>query len=143
MENAQSAFIKRHIDTETLCQSGRKIAAIHFGGISIECLLKAMILANLPKGAAREWKTDSYNPGHTLTNPGHSYVEALKRHNRLNSRVQKFPEVMKWIQDIEHPNQHFIDMRYSDNELDDANYKRWLDSYQRLKGWLQKQIPTL
>jgi hypothetical protein len=88
---------------------------------------------------SKEWKTDSLDPGHTITNPGHSYFEALRRHNRLNSRIQKFPEVMKWLQDIEYPNQHFIDMRYSCSEPDEASYKRWLDSYRRLRVWLQRQ----
>ena len=44
MEDYQSAFLQRHQDTEILHQSKRKIAAMHFGGITIECLLKSMIL---------------------------------------------------------------------------------------------------
>jgi hypothetical protein len=143
MEDYQTAFLARHIDTEVLCKSDRKTAAMHFGGVTIECLLKAIIFASLPKGASREWKTDSFDPGHTLTNPGHSYVEALKRNNRLNSRVQKCPEVRKWLQEIEQPNQHFIDMRYSCSEPDDERYKHWLDSYQRLRKWLQQQATQL
>lgn len=143
MENYQTAFSERHADTNALCHSGRKIAAMHFGGITIECLLKAMIIESLPKNASKEWKADSNNPGHTITNPGHSYVEALKRHNRLHARVQNSPVVMKWIKEIEHPNQHFIDMRYSCSEPDDASYKRWLDSYQSLCRWLQKQATQL
>lgn len=143
MEDYQNTFSERHTDTAALCNSDRRIAAMHFGGITIECLLKAMIIASLPKGVFKEWKTDSFDPGHTITNPGHSYGEALRRHNRLNSRIQKFPGVMKWLQDIEHPSQHFIDMRYSCDEPDDASYKQWLDSYQRLRGWLQKQATQL
>lgn len=143
MEDYQAAFLQRHVDTETLCKSGRKIAAIHFGGVTIECLLKSMIFATLPKGVTQEWKTDFNNPGHTITNPGHSYIEALRRHNRLHSRVQKFPEVMKWLNEVENPSQHFIDMRYSCSEPDDASYKGWLDTYQRLIGWLQKQTTRL
>ena len=125
MEDYQTAFSERHTDTEALWNSDRKVAAMHFGGITIECLLKAMIIASLPKGTSREWKTDSLDPGHTITNPGHSYVEALRRHNRLHSRIQKFPEVMKWLKEIEHPNQHFIDMRYSCNKPDDASNSKF------------------
>lgn len=143
MEDYQSAFLQRHTDTETLCNSDRKIAAMHFAGVTIECLLKAMIIASLPKGVVKEWKTDSFDPGHTITNPQHSFVEALKRHNRLHSRIQKFPQVMKWLNEVENPNQHFIDMRYSCSEPDDATYKRWLDSYQRLRQWLQQQATQL
>ncbi|NJK29475.1 MAG: hypothetical protein HC851_05870 [Acaryochloris sp. RU_4_1] len=143
MEDYQTTFSERHTDTEALCSAGRKIAAMHFGGITIECLLKAMIVASLPKGVSKEWKTDSFDPGHTITNPGHSYVEARKRHNRLNYRIQKFPEVRKWLEEIEHPNQHFIDIRYSCSEPDDESYKRWLESYQRLRKWLERQATQL
>ncbi|MDF5726846.1 MAG: hypothetical protein PUP92_02145 [Rhizonema sp. PD38] len=127
-----------------LCrQSGRKIAAMHFGGVTIKCLLKSMIVATLPKAAIQEWKTDSNNPGHTITNPGHSYNEALKRHNRLKTRLQQFPDVMKWLNEVENPSLHFIDMRYCCSEPDDANYKRWLNAYQSLRGWLLKQTTQL
>ncbi len=143
MEDYQAAFLNRHIDTDKLHQAGRKIAAMHFGGITIECLLKSMILAALPKGTSPEWKTDSNDPGHTITNPKHSYTEALNRHNRLRSRVDKFPEVRKWLDEIENPSQHFIDMRYCCSEPDDASYKSWLDKYQRLIKWLHKQASSL
>jgi hypothetical protein len=106
-------------------------------------LLKAIIFTTLPKSAIQEWKTDSNDPGHTITNPGHSYIEALKRHNRLYSRVQKFPDVMKWLNEVEHPNQNFIDMRYCCNEPDEESYKRWLTTYQRLIAWLEKQSTQL
>ncbi len=144
MEDYQGAFIERHTDTETLCQSGRKIAAMHFGGITIECLLKAMIFASLPKGATQEWMNDSNNPGHTITNPKHSYHEALRRHNRLRSRIESFPTVRRWLDEVENPiSQHFIDIRYSGIDPDDTKYKRWLNAYQRLRKWLQKQATQL
>ncbi len=143
MEDYQSAFLQRYKDTEILSSSARKVAAMHFGGITIECLLKSIILASLPKGAQREWKTDSNNPGHTITNPGHNLYDALKRHNRLHTRVQKFPQVMKWLAIVETPNQHFIDMRYYGSESDDRDYDEWLFSYKSLIGWLQKQATQL
>jgi acyl-CoA thioesterase len=144
MEDYQSAFLQRHSDTKVLLSSSRKMAAMHFGGITIECLLKSMILASLPKKASREWKTDSNQPGHTITNPGHSFQDALKRLNRLNSRIDKFPEVRTWIDAVENPgNQHFIGIRYSGHEPDDADYKQWLLAYRSLSGWLQKQATQL
>ena len=144
MEDYHSAFMERHLDTETLCQSGRKVAAMHFGGVTIECLLKAMIFASLPRGATQEWMTDSYDPGHTFTNPGHDYREALKRLNRLRSRIDKLPKVQILLDAVENPiGQHFIHMRYSGIEPADPNYKRWLHAYKSLNEWLQKQITTL
>ena len=44
MEDYQAAFLERHTDTETL-KPLRKIGAMHFGGITIECLLKSLSLA--------------------------------------------------------------------------------------------------
>ena len=88
-------------------------------------------------------KTDSNNPGHTFTNPGHDLQEALKRCNRLNSRVQKFSHVIKWINKVECPSQHFIDMRYTGTEPDNDSYKEWLIAYQHLRQWLQKQATQL
>lgn len=144
MEDYQAAFLERYSDTEILHKSGRKIAAMHFGGITIECLLKAMIFATLPNSATKEWKTDNNNPGHTFSNPGHSYTEALKRHNKLKSRVDNFPEVRKWLDEVENPiSQHFIDIRYSAIEPNDVSYKSWLKAYKKLMGWLQKQVTTL
>jgi hypothetical protein len=143
MEDYQTAFFDRHQDTEILCASSRKIAAMHFGGITIECLLKSIILSSCPKGTRREWKTDTNNPGHTITNPGHSFQDALRRHNILRSRIQKFPDVMKWLEIVENPNQHFIDMRYSIDTLEESEYKKWFSAYRHLLGWLQKQATQL
>ncbi len=113
MEDYQAAFLERHRDSETLDSSARKVAAMHLGGVTIECLLKSMIFASLPKGAKREWKTDFNNPQHTITNPGHSFQDALKRHNKLHDRVQKFPQVMKWLNTVENPNNQPTFYRYA------------------------------
>jgi hypothetical protein len=144
MEDYQAAFLQRYEDTERLCSSPpRKIAAMHFGGITVECLLKSIIFDSLPKSASREWKTDENDPGHTITNPGHSFENALKRCQKLYSRAQKFPEIIKWLNLVENPDGHFIDMRYSGVETDDKRYKEWLNAYERLIGWLQKQRTQL
>ena len=140
MEDYQSAFSQRDDDTKILCESNRKIAAMHFGGITIECLLKSMILASV---SSQEWKTDSNNPGHTITNPGHSLRAALKSNNRLYSRVQNCPEVIKSINIVENPSQNFITMRYSSSEPNNDEYKQWLSAYTRLEKWLHKQATQL
>ncbi len=144
MEDYREAFLARYQDTEVLHLSSRQVAAMHFGGVTVECLLKSIIISNLPRGAIREWKTDTSNHGHTITNPGHDFQDALNRCNRLNYRVQNFPEVRKWINIVENPQGHFIDMRYCGGEASEADYyKRWLSAYKSLIGWLQKQASTL
>ena len=143
MEDYQAAFLQRHQDTEVLHASVRKTAAMHFGGVTIECLLKSMILESLQKNSRREWKTDSNDPGHTIVNPKHSFQNALKSHNRLRSRIDKFPIVRNWLDIVENPNQHFIDMRYSNDEPDDDYYKKWWSAYQSLRSWLLRQSKYL
>lgn len=144
MEDYQAAFLERYSDTKKLHELERKIAAMHFGGITIECLLKAMIFATLPNSATKEWKTYENNPGHTFTNPGHSYSEALKRHNKLKSRIDKFPQVREWLDQVENPiGQHFIHIRYCAIEADNINYESWFKTYTRLIEWLQKQATIL
>ena len=144
MEDYQGAALERHQDTEALSNSDRKVAAMHFGGCTVECLLKSIIMASLPRGARQAWKTDSNTLGHTIKNPGHSLHNALKQHNRLYSRVQRFPEVRNWISIVESPyNQHFIDMRYSSNTPDDVEYKKWWSAYNSLRSWLQRQATQL
>ncbi len=44
---------------------------------------------------------------------------------------------------MENPEGHFIDMGYSGVETDDKRYKEWLNAYERLIGWLQKQRTQL
>jgi hypothetical protein len=143
MEDYHAAFLQRFKDTEILHTSSRKVAAMHLGGVTVECLLKSMILAALPKNVKREWKTDFNDPGHTISNPGHSLKEALKRHNRLNSRIDKFPLVRGWIERVENPSQHFINLRYIDTEPEDLKYKEWWFAYISLVSWLKKQATQL
>ena len=143
MEDYQAAFLQRHQDTEVLHASVRKIAAMHFGGFTIECLLKSMILDSLQRNSRREWKTDSNDPGHTIVNPGHNFQSALRSHNRLRSRIDKFPIVKKWLDIVENPSQHFIDMRYADHEPHDEYYKKWWSAYQSLRNWLLTQSKHL
>jgi hypothetical protein len=143
MEDYQDAFLARYQDTEVLHLSSRQVAAMHFGGVTVECLLKSIIISNLPRGASREWKTATNSPRHSTTNPGHDFQNALSRCNLLKERVQRCSEVRKWIDIVEHPQGHFIDMRYCGGEASEDYYKQWLFAYKSLIGWLQKQASTL
>ncbi len=136
MEDYEGAFLQRVDDVTVLDENKRRIAAIHFGGVAVECLLKHILFTSLPDDVKKEWKTQDYDPGHTLTNPGHNYQEALNRHNRLRSRLQQAPHVLAWLNDVEYPDGHFIDMRYSGNEPNDEKYRQWVKSYRSLINWL-------
>lgn len=137
-EEYEAAFLQRAGDVEKLVAAERRNAAMHFGGIVIECLLKHLILASLPVNVAREWKTDDNDPGHTITRPGHSFVEAIRKHNKLWIRVQHQPLVIKWLNEVQDPNGPFINIRYIAKEPDEQRYRHWLQSYKSLISWLQK-----
>lgn len=139
MEDYYTAFLQRAEDVTVLDKNGRRIAAIHLGGVAIECLLKHLIFASLPDDVRKEWKTNTNDPGHTITNPGHNYEDALKRHNQLRLSIRRSPFVLAWLNTVEKPVGHFIDMRYAGNELSNEKYKRWVQSYRSLVDWLEKQ----
>lgn len=132
MEDYQAAFLERHTDTETL-KPLRKIGAMHFGGITIECLLKSIIC-----------NTNTVPGVNTEQLRTHSYMEILKQHNKLKYRIDNFPEARKWLDQVENPmGQHFIYLRYSGVEPDESNYKLWLYAYKSIQSWLIKQATQL
>lgn len=137
MENYLAAFLQRSQDVQVLHKNGRYVAAMHMGGVAVECLLKHLIFVSLPPGVQREWKTDINNPGHTFTNPGHDYDAALRCNNKLRSRVQQAKYVEVWLNTVRRPDGDFIDMRYLGREPDPIKYKLWWNDYNNLIGWLQ------
>jgi hypothetical protein len=149
MEDFQAAFVEHHTDVEALDTTNRCTATMHFGGVAVECLLKAIVSASLPRNSRgeKEWKTENNDPDHTVYNPGHSYDAALRAYNKLKTRADNFPQVRKWLSEIEHPGCHFIDMRYQGKETHDRSaeekYKHWKETYTRLVNWLQKQATQL
>lgn len=146
MENFHAAFLERAKDVEVLAQNDRRRAAMHFGGVTVECLLKAVLCASLPskQDGTKEWYNDSNSPGHKVYNPGHNYQktinEAQRYNRRLKARLQQVPQVLQWLEDIERPDMSFIDMRYSEQEPDEQTYQQWKQSYKRLLGWLQRSV---
>ncbi|HWS82871.1 MAG TPA: hypothetical protein VN207_01280 [Ktedonobacteraceae bacterium] len=144
MEDFQAAFFQRHKDVETLHEKQRCIASMHIGGVAVECLLKAMLCTTLPKNSkgVKEWydKEKRNNAGHTISNPGHNYKQALRSHNRLYNRIMReSPYVLQWLEKIENPECHFIDMRYTGKDPDNRKYEAWYDAYCKVVGWLLKQ----
>ena len=149
MEDFQAAFKERHADVEALHATQRRTAAMHFGGVAVECLLKAIVSASLPTNSRgeREWKTETNDPGHTISRPSHEFDKILGAHQKLRSRVQMNPGALKWLNDVEHPGCPFINMRYLGKEADTSDaqekYKRWRKSYISLVSWLQMQETQL
>jgi len=137
IEDYASAFLERAQDQAVLAKADRRIAAMHMGGIVIECRLKSLIFRSFPP-AKQAWKTDDYDPGHSIANPGHHLLTALKRCPRLYDKAKKSGDVLSWLATVQTPCGDFINLRYACHEVSDEDYSRWLTAYRNLKGWIQK-----
>jgi hypothetical protein len=136
MEDYAAAYHERFVDTIALDEAERHLAAIHWGGVATECLLKSLVVAG--RGIS-EWETEQNPTGHGVTNPGHALVAAIKRHNKLWNRFQQFPEAMRWLDKVDTPSVHFIDIRYRSDPPSQEAYREWKHAFVRLTSWLHKQ----
>lgn len=142
--NYEAAYLKRFQDTRILHDSRRWTAAMHWEGCTIECLLKAIVLAQIPKLEERHWSTDEHPQPHGIKCPkGHDLLQSLALQQKLYRRAQKFPQVIQWLRKVQTPGQDFIDLRYEAEEASETAYKEWWDAYDRLRGWLEKQKTQL
>ena len=142
MEDYQAAFYERRFDVEALCTRHRYLAAMHFGGVVVECLLKMKILAALPS-SQKKWATEDSNPGHGIKNPGHSYETALGHLNRLRSYLYQnknihlrkklerveFPGIFYIDENLTQKEGSFISIRYFGAELEPETFKNWYEAY--------------
>lgn len=143
MENYEGAYRQRHQDTQVLHQADRKTAAMHLGGCAIECLLKAMILAQIPDLDQRQWCTKGVSQTDGIKRPGHDLARAVNKHPTLESRIHSNQKVRQWLERVNQPcsgTQSFIDLRYTDVEPQSEEYQTWWDSYTQLCRWLERQI---
>lgn len=89
VENYEGAYRQRHRDTKVLHEADRKTVAMHFGGCAVECLLKALILAQIQDLDQRQWHTEETPQPHGIKRPSHGLIEALKQCHKLYDRVLK------------------------------------------------------
>lgn len=136
IEDYASAFLERAQDQAVLAKADRRIAAMHMGGIVIECRLKSLIFRSLSP-AEQNWKTDDYAPGHSITNPGHNLQNALKRCPRLYTKAQR-NNILPWLAIIQNPCGEFIQLRYSSHKVSDKDYSQWVKAYRILIDWIEK-----
>src|SRR5215469_5479280 len=104
MEDYHAAFLRCVDDVKALDEKGRRVAAMHFGGVAVECLLKHMLVSSIPQGATKEWynsrRESTWNYGHRIENPGHEYNSVLSQHRALELRVDDDPGVRKLLSDV-------------------------------------------
>ncbi|HLN61737.1 MAG TPA: hypothetical protein VK464_09315 [Symbiobacteriaceae bacterium] len=152
MEDFQGAYIERALDTAALQTANRRVGTMHLGGMTIECLLKHMIVTY---HRVRGWDLPSVRePGVLVTNPGHDVVAAARRMVRLQDRIDRNPAVRAWLQEIRFPGRlmhpepgrvwvTFESARYDSRLPTDPAYTTWCTAYSELRKWLLEQMRTL
>jgi hypothetical protein len=148
-EDYASAHLERAIDQSILDKGDRRIAAMHIGGIAIECRLKALILGHFPVNQ-RYWKPhpkseDQPSQHCNISNPGHNLEQALNKLEELGvitSPGRQIRDALTAIQNPlpKHPNIGFINLRYYGSFLEASDYELWQANYQTLTTWLNRQL---
>ncbi len=129
MENYEEAADARLKDWETLSSGKRKVGAVHFGGIYIECLLKSIICSehDVLEGGPGRWVVDGSEvarPRHVLTAPSYR--------NLLTDLYDDMPgDVMDALEYLSSPGQiNYIDYRYiPESDITDIVYDEWLEKF--------------
>ena len=140
LEDYATAFLERAKDTDVLLNATRSTGTIHFGGITIECLIKAIIVEI--KGID-EWRINQDGLNHGIKNPGHDLIEALHEIKELRQRIQQSPHMLSYLNTIQTPLINYIDMRYDCSGIDEEKFDKWKDAYYGLIRWLNTQRTQL
>ncbi len=156
MEDYRRAYLERLEDKDKLIAHDRRLAAMHLGGVAIECLLKAL-LVEVEGVSAWHVSSDkcpscgvairpSYPQSHGVANPGHDLMRAITASSRLKNRLMSHPQrqmLVDWINEIMKPSCNFIALRYECNPPDDSKFQAWKDAFGRLHFWLCRQDQDL
>jgi len=137
MEDYFSAFKERASDTHELRKASRYVGCIHNGGITIECLLKAIIVKQTGISA---WTHRSNTSAGGIHNPEHDLIRAISLVPVLRGRLSATPEMEDNIKIIQRPLVKYIFMRYENNSrLPNNRYTEWLTAYDKVLTWLHTQ----
>jgi hypothetical protein len=146
MENYETASAARRIDADLLLagQTPRAIAAVHLGGVAVECKLKALVAKyhNIS-----EWDEDSRRPkdprsGQSIPRPGHGLLAAIRLMDTLYRKAKTDPRFLNHLSRVMHPagatSLDFIDLRYVGSDLDANALNDWRESFRYVLSWLAK-----
>lgn len=149
MEDYAGAHTCRVSDVEALATSVRHTAALHLGGIAVECRLKAMTITY---HKLLGWDTPSKRlkdplSGNPISCPGHGLMAALRLMPKVYKIAKYDPPFLKHLSRVMHPigatNVDFISIRYSSEELAPQSFADWRRSLEFVLGWLKKNEAPL
>ncbi len=144
MEDFASAGLERKKDAEALLKlKDHNIAALHLGGISIECRLKSLLAVYHKISEwdekSRKKKDSMFNQ--PIKNPGHSIKIALSHMPRLYKLAQSDRLFLDHLSRIIHPlgatSVDYINLRYV-AQASSVQRDEWKRSFDYVYGWLEK-----
>jgi hypothetical protein len=151
MENYEIAYQNRLSDIEVLLSSSKKrgTAAIHLGGVAVECRLKALIILY---HRISKWDDLSRRPkdaklGQPIARTGHSLIGAVKVMPDMYAKAKADPLFLKHLNNINFPTGataiDFIALRYASTDIVEPTISTWQESFKYVLGWLQKNEALL
>jgi hypothetical protein len=150
MEDYAGACAARHLDILALLSSEpqRCTAAVHIGGIAVECQIKALVLNYHGIDNWSEQGRRSRDPYYRkpVERPGHHLLSSVKLMARLYEKAKSDSLFIKHLDQIMHPagsrDVDFINLRYSSYDLDGNTLSEWRKSLDYVSGWLKKNEVT-
>jgi hypothetical protein len=144
MEDFVGACLERKKDTEALLKLKKhNIAALHLGGITIECRLKSLLILY---HSISEWNEKSRRRNDSMfnqqiQNPGHSLVTALRHMPKLYQLARSDKQLLKHLNCIIYPfgatSTDYISLRYF-CQASQFQHDEWKKSFEYVYGWLKK-----
>ncbi|QRQ87843.1 hypothetical protein [Cupriavidus oxalaticus] len=146
MEEYELASASRRADVEMLLSGGnpRTTAAVHLGGVAVECKLKALIAEYHEIDAWEECSRRKKDPrlGQPIPRPGHGLFAAIKLMDTVYRKAKADPMFLSHLDRVMHPagatSLDFIELRYVASELDRNALSSWQQSFRYVVNWLIK-----
>ncbi|MCW6037502.1 hypothetical protein K4A83_14640 [Spirulina subsalsa FACHB-351] len=144
MEDFASVCLARKKDAEALLElENHNIAALHLGGISVECRLKSLLASY---HSISEWDEKSRRKKDSMftqqiRNPGHSLITALRHMPELYQLAKSDKQLLKHLNCLIYPlgatSVDYISLRYV-AQASPIQRDEWKKSFDYVYGWLEK-----
>ncbi|WP_017306759.1 hypothetical protein [Spirulina subsalsa] len=144
MEDFAGASLARKKDAETLLNlENHNIAALHLGGISIECRLKSLLASY---HSISEWDEKSRRKkdsmfNQQINNPGHSLTTSLRHMPELFKLAKSDQQLLNHLNCLVYPlgatSVDYISLRYV-AQASPIQGNEWKKSFDYVYGWLKK-----
>lgn len=145
MEDFTGACLERKKDAEALLKlKDHNIAALHLGGISIECRLKSLLAYY---HSISEWNEKSRRKkdsmfNQQINNPGHSLTTALRHMPELYQSAKSNQQLLMHLNCLIYPlgstSVDYIGLRYDVAQASPIQRDKWKKSFDYVYGWLKK-----